>query len=140
MFFVEKKNYPCLTLQTLSYSLNTSTLQPILREELFKAEGDTKRQVEVIRRRDEHEVRDLKRNFYRYSQLALFKQTDQTLGVAPGFELQPPGIVGVGRHLTANQIPEARKQVVATTFSRILHSINHQILSFLPPLNSLSRH
>lgn len=47
---------PRLTLQTIIYSLKTLNLHPVLREELFKAEGDIKSQVEVIRRGTESKV------------------------------------------------------------------------------------
>ena len=95
MFLCEKyRNLnEVLMLQTLSYSLTTSNLQPFLREEMFKAEGGTPRQVEVIRRGAESEMS------YRYLQSAPFKQMDQTVIVAPGFRFQPLGIIGIGRHL-----------------------------------------
>lgn len=58
MFLCEKyRNLnEVLMLQTLSYSLTTSNLQPFVREELSKAERGTPRQVEVIRRGAKSEV------------------------------------------------------------------------------------
>lgn len=60
----------------------------------------------------------LKRNLPR-ALLALLKHVDQAVIVVPGSRFQPHGILGIGRHLATNQIPEARKQVILD-FSRIL--------------------
>lgn len=71
----------------------------------------------------------LKRNFLQGPSVG----TLATLIAAPGFRLQPHGILGIGRYLTVYQIPEARKQVIATTFSRILpfYRIPNPVISSL---------
>lgn len=62
---------------------------------------------------------------------ALFKQMGQAAIAAPGFRLQPRGILGTGSHLVANRIPEARKQVIVATYSRILtfHPLPNPVIS-----------